>query len=1281
MAFDVTFDFSSLSLTLPDQVIFGVAYNTQSAGQSPIGVNGPYNDLNVGLNASNTVGNNLSAPTAYLKGTIDQAYADKGAGGINVFRLDVGGIHTTIAIEFNAPGSPASITVTGGGTQSTTVGTAFGHPLQVKVTDVSGKAVPGVTVTFMALGSGASATLSATSVTTDSNGVASVTATANTTPGTYTVTASAAGVTPSATFNLTNLAGPVNYIAFVQQPSNTPAGNPIGPAGPVTVELIDFYQNPIPNVSVKVELAETGVPLGGTLTQTTNASGIATFGDLKITSPGTYHLDVEPTGGVGPSTISNAFNITAGSAVSITALSGGGQTATVGSAYAAPLKALVEDTFMNPVQGASVTFAAPGSGASITFGGSVTVTTDANGEATSSAMTANGQAGSFQVTASTMGAATPATFSLANMAGAVNTLAFIQQPTDTAAHATITPPVTVQLEDSSGNPVHTANVAVTLQVYPVAAHMLAPLSFAAQNTDANGLATFPSLSISQVGQYQLLAESSGIASATSNSFNIVAGQGANINTTGGVLQSAFVLTAFGAPLQATVTDAVGNPVAGVPVVFAAPTTGPSGTFGGQLMVTANTDLQGHAQAVITANNIAGSYLVTATSTLITGSASFSLTNLPLNSTVLRFMQQPSNTPSGQVIAPPVTVQIQNSSGSASNTAGLPIVLSLSSGTGTLLGTVVQLTDVTGTASFNDLHISAVGPKQFTAASASQPSAVSFTFQITAGAPATMTAVSGTPQLTTVSTPFPMLLQAQVLDIAGNPVPGVSATFTAPASGASATFAATPTVVTDSSGIATAPPLTANSTVGSFAVIASAAGVSGQAAFSLTNLPPRGSLTVNPSRLGFISQFNGTAPPGQTVQVSSAGVALSWSTSPSAPWITVSPSSGNTPTTATISVNPAGLAAGNYSGSVVFTSPSAVAAAVQVTYTIGANSALVITPANLVFTTSSATITPSPQTLTTASSSGPISYSVMAQVATPTGGSWLKVSPGSGQTGGSVSVSVNPAGLSEGIYNGAVLFTPTDNTINSVTVPVTLIVGCAQGGCTLEPIILAVVNGASFHPGGAPGAIMTIFGLNLSEAIYQATLYPLPITLGPTSVTVNGIVAPLFYASPTQINFQMPSGVPPTGVSVVVNNAAEASRYALKASQGHATPLTVVDPGLFVTPDHRASALNGDLSMHTALTPVPAGGYIILYMTGQGPVTPPVGDGEAAPASPLSIIDAPVQISIGGEMAQVTYQGLAPGYAGLVQLNVIVPSGLTPGDQSVFITINGSPSNAGVITVK
>lgn len=91
--------------------------------------------------------------------------------------------------------------------------------------------------------------------------------------------------------------------------------------------------------------------------------------------------------------------------------------------------------------------------------------------------------------------------------------------------------------------------------------------------------------------------------------------------------------------------------------------------------------------------------------------------------------------------------------------------------------------------------------------------------------------------------------------------------------------------------------------------------------------------------------------------------------------------------------------------------------------------------------------------------------------------------------------------------------------------------------------------------------------------------------------------------------------------------------------------------------------------------------MILFITGEGTVTPAVPDGTPAPLNPLSIVDAAVQVTIGGKGAQVTYQGLAPGYAGLAQINAIVPPGLPPGDQPVFITINGIPSNSGAITVK
>jgi hypothetical protein len=111
---------------------------------------------------------------------------------------------------------------------------------------------------------------------------------------------------------------------------------------------------------------------------------------------------------------------------------------------------------------------------------------------------------------------------------------------------------------------------------------------------------------------------------------------------------------------------------------------------------------------------------------------------------------------------------------------------------------------------------------------------SFSLTNLAGTPASVTPTAGTPQSATVSTAFATALQATVKDAGGNLLSGVSVTFVAPASGASATFGGSATVTTNASGVATAPALTANSQAGTYSVTASAAGVTTPANFSLTN---------------------------------------------------------------------------------------------------------------------------------------------------------------------------------------------------------------------------------------------------------------------------------------------------------------------------------------------------------------------------------------------------------------------------------------------------------------
>jgi len=106
-----------------------------------------------------------------------------------------------------AAGAPAAIAALGGGGQSTAVGHPFALPLAVQVRDAANHPVSGATVVFTAPGSGAGAILSAPSATTDGNGYAAVTATANAVTGSYVVQATVGGVATPATFALANTLG------------------------------------------------------------------------------------------------------------------------------------------------------------------------------------------------------------------------------------------------------------------------------------------------------------------------------------------------------------------------------------------------------------------------------------------------------------------------------------------------------------------------------------------------------------------------------------------------------------------------------------------------------------------------------------------------------------------------------------------------------------------------------------------------------------------------------------------------------------------------------------------------------------------------------------------------------------------------------------------------------------------------------------------------------------------------------------------------------------------
>ena len=221
---------------------------------------------------------------------------------------------------------------------------------------------------------------------------------------------------------------------------------------------------------------------------------------------------------------------------------------------------------------------------------------------------------------------------------------------------------------------------------------------------------------------------------------------------------------------------------------------------------------------------------------------------------------------------------------------------------------------------------------------------------------------------------------------------------------------------------------------------------------------------------------------------------------------------------------------------------------------------------------------------------------------------------------------------------------------------------------LRPAV--AVSAATFAPavGVAAGSLSSLFGFDLSPEIGSASDVPLPTELGGVIVEVGneGKLAPLVFVSPGQINMQIP---PSTAIGI--------QQLWIRRSEtdeligGGLVSVSATRPGLFTysqTGTGFAVAVNEDGSLNGPLNPAPRGSVLILYGTGQGPTSPTVGDGEAPPngvltntvATPTDKAIECVQsgymcVLVGSKVAETLFSGLAPGFVGLWQVNVRMPS--------------------------
>jgi len=241
-----------------------------------------------------------------------------------------------------------------------------------------------------------------------------------------------------------------------------------------------------------------------------------------------------------------------------------------------------------------------------------------------------------------------------------------------------------------------------------------------------------------------------------------------------------------------------------------------------------------------------------------------------------------------------------------------------------------------------------------------------------------------------------------------------------------------------------------------------------------------------------------------------------------------------------------------------------------------------------------------------------------------------------------------------------------------------------------PVIFpgGVVDGASFAPGAplAPGGIISVFGASLATATAAATRLPLDTVLGNASLNIGGRDAPLFYSSNGQINAQLPFDLEPNSrPSVVLKTRRQGA-----TQDTYAVPETItvaaVQPTIFTT-NQQGTGQGAILDMNNKLVdasaPARAGDVVQVFCTGLGATQPAVASGAPAPATPpLAQVIAPVTATVGGKPAAVQFAGLAPNFAGLYQVNVQIPDGVTAGSAVPLVLYqNGIASNTVTLAVR
>jgi uncharacterized protein (TIGR03437 family) len=270
-------------------------------------------------------------------------------------------------------------------------------------------------------------------------------------------------------------------------------------------------------------------------------------------------------------------------------------------------------------------------------------------------------------------------------------------------------------------------------------------------------------------------------------------------------------------------------------------------------------------------------------------------------------------------------------------------------------------------------------------------------------------------------------------------------------------------------------------------------------------------------------------------------------------------------------------------------------------------------------------------------------------------SWLSLSQLQGTGSGTITLTANGTGFEPGAYRATIVFQSQNAVPQYINVPVMFVLG----GSTTGTAITGVSNAASGKTSVSPGMLLSVYGTGFANSTASASASPLNYSLAGVSAYVNGLAAPVTFASPGQLNIQVPYSAGAGPAVLGINNNGQVAGFSFQMSPA--------SPGIFAD-------ANGNLF---PIPVVKAGTALALYVTGTGEVTPALKTAYS-PSTGTALVNLPVpvlplSVTVGGAPAYVEFAGITPGLIGVTQVNILVPPTTPLGNQPLVVTVAGAAS--------